>query len=123
MTRSKADRQMCYHAGLSAEQRIAQDYERRGFVVARRRWRGTAGEIDLITRDGNGLVFVEVKKSRSIARAAERLCTRQMARIYASAEQYLASEPDGQLTNVRFDVALVDHAGAFEIIENAFGQG
>ena len=35
----------------------------------------------------------------------------------------LAGEPAGQLTNVRFDVALVDHAGRFEIIENAFGQG
>jgi len=118
----RAQRQMGYHAGLSAEMRIAQDYERRGFAVARRRWRGDAGEIDLITRDGDGLVFVEVKKSRSIARAAERLSQRQMARIYASAEQFLAGEPDGQLTNVRFDVALVDHSGAFEIIENAFGQ-
>ena len=119
----RAQRQMGYHAGVSAEMRIAQDYERRGFSVARRRWRGEAGEIDLITRDTNGLVFVEVKKSRSIARAAERLSRRQMARIYASAEQFLAGEPDGQLTNVRFDVALVDHSGAFEIIENAFGHG
>jgi len=122
MTGTTAARQMAYHAGLSAELRIAQDYERRGFVVARHRWRGAAGEIDLITRDDDGLVFVEVKKSRSIARAAERLNRRQMARIYASAEQFLAGEPDGQLTNVRFDVALVDHAGAFEIIENAFGH-
>lgn len=122
MTGSKAKRQMCYHSGLSAEQRIAQDYERRGFAVARRRWRGAAGEIDLITRDADGLVFVEVKQSRSFARAAERLSRRQMARIYASAEQFLAGEPDGQLTNVRFDVALVNDAGAFEIIENAFGQ-
>ncbi len=127
MNAVRAQRQMEYHAGLSAEQRIAQDYERRGFTVARRRWRGDAsegaGEIDLITRDANGLVFVEVKKSRSIARAAERLGPRQMARIYASASQFLAGEPDGQLTNVRFDVALVDHAGAFKIIENAFGHG
>ena len=123
MNAVRAQRQMGYHAGLSAEQRIAQDYERRGFAVTRQRWRGDAGEIDLITRDANGLVFVEVKKSRSFARAAERLSTRQMARIYASASQFLAGEPDGQLTNVRFDVALVDHAGAFEIIENAFGHG
>lgn len=123
MTALRAQRQMEYHAGLSAELRIAQDYERRGFSVARRRWRGDAGEIDLITRDADGLVFVEVKKSRSISRAAERLSMRQMSRIFASASQFLAGEPDGQLTNVRFDVALVDHAGAFEIIENAFGQG
>ncbi len=122
MTNSRAARQMEYHAGVSAEQRIAQDYQRRGFAVARRRWRGAGGEIDLITRNDDGLVFVEVKKSRNFARAAERLGRRQMARIYASAEQFLAGEPDGQLTNVRFDVALVDATGAFEIIENAFGH-
>lgn len=122
MTGSTAKRQMCYHSGLSAEQRIAQDYERRGFAVTRRRWRGAGGEIDLITRNADGVVFVEVKQSRSFARAAERLSRRQMARIYASAEQFLSGEPDGQLTNVRFDVALVNDAGAFEIIENAFGQ-
>jgi len=113
---------MAYHGGHAAEQRIAQDYERRGFSVARRRWRGAGGEIDLIIRNAEGLVFVEVKKSRNFARAAESLRPQQMARIYASAEQYLAGEPDGQLTNVRFDVALVDASGAFEIIENAFGQ-
>ena len=122
MTGMTAQRQMAYHSGLAAELRIAQDYERRGFVVDRHRWRGTVGEIDLITRDSEGLVFVEVKQSRNFARAAERLNRRQMARIYATAEQYLAGEPDGQLTNVRFDVALVDQAGAFEIIENAFGH-
>ncbi|MFT7595107.1 MAG: putative endonuclease [Paracoccaceae bacterium] len=122
MSREKSARQMCYHSGLSAEQRIAQDYERRGFAIARRRWRGAGGEIDLITRDSDGLVFVEVKQSRNFALAAERLSQRQMARIYASAEQFLAGEPDGQLTNVRFDVALVNDVGAFEIIENAFGQ-
>lgn len=112
---------MAYHSGEAAEQRIAQDYERRGFTVARRRWRGAGGEIDLITRDAGGLVFVEVKQSHDFARAAERLSRRQMDRICASAEQFLAGEPDGLLTDVRFDVALVDASGAFEIIENAFG--
>mgnify|MGYP000126437302 FL=1 len=110
-----------YESGLSAEQRIAQDYERRGLTIARRRWRGAGGEIDLITRNGEEVIFVEVKQSRDLHRAAERLSLRQMRRVYASAEQFLAGEPAGQLTPSRFDVALVDGAGRFEIIENAFG--
>jgi putative endonuclease len=122
VTTAQTRGQMAYHAGLSAEGRIALDYERRGFAVARRRWRGAGGEIDLITRDADGLVFVEVKKSRSFASAADRLSRRQMDRIYASAAQFLATEPDGEMTNVRFDVALVDQSGAFRIIENAFGN-
>lgn len=114
---------MAHHAGLSAENRIAQDYERRGFAVARRRWRGQGGEIDLIVQDGNALIFVEVKQSRNLQRAAESLSTRQMQRIYKSAEEFLGTQPAGSLTDVRFDVALVDGRGDMQIIENAFGHG
>jgi putative endonuclease len=112
-----------FHAGLAAEQRIAQDYERRGFAVAHRRWRGAGGEIDLILRDGSGLIFVEVKQARDMARAAESLSARQMRRIYASAEEFLGTQTRGSLTEVRFDVALVDGRGDLQIIENAFGHG
>jgi putative endonuclease len=112
-----------FHAGVAAENRIAQDYERRGFAIARRRWRGKCGEIDLIVRDGNALIFVEVKQSRNLARAAESISAGLMARIYASAEEFLGTEPDGALTDVRFDVALLDGKGDMQIIENAFGHG
>lgn len=115
--------QVAYHAGVAAENRIAQDYERRGFAVARRRWRGQGGEIDLIVQDGSALIFVEVKKSRSLGRAAESLSARQMQRICHSAEEYLGTQPGGSLTEVRFDVALVGAQGETRIIENAFGQG
>ncbi|SFD89170.1 YraN family protein [Roseivivax sediminis] len=111
-----------HEAGRAAELRIAQDYERRGYPVARHRWRGRGGEVDLIARDGDGLIFVEVKKSRSFARAAERLSRRQMDRLCASAEEFCAGEPRGSLTDIRFDVALVDAHGQVRVIENAFGS-
>lgn len=110
-----------YHAGQSAELCVAAEYERRGYSIARRRWRGAGGEIDLIARNADGLVFIEVKKSRSFDRAAARISRRQMDRICASAAQYLEQEPAGQLTNTRFDAALVDDTGTVQIIENAFG--
>lgn len=111
-----------WHAGVAAENRIAQDYARRGFALARQRWRSPAGEVDLIVQDAQGLVFVEVKKSRSIAAAAERITTRQMARICRAAECFLAETGATMDTQVRFDVALMDGSGAFEILENAFGE-
>lgn len=114
--------QTAYHAGLAAEKRIAQDYARRGFPLARERWRGRAGEIDLILRDGAGLIFVEVKQARDFDRAAESLSARQMRRLYSAAEEFLGSEPAGSLTDVRFDVALVNGQGETRIIENAFGH-
>jgi len=111
-----------YHAGACAEQAVARHYVEAGRSIAARRWRGSGGEIDLIARDGDGLIFIEVKQSRSFDRAAESLTRRQMDRIYASASEFLAAEPTGQDTESRFDVALVDSVGRIRIIENAFQQ-
>ena len=109
-----------YLSGAAAEASVARDYERRGFTIARRRWRGQGGEIDLIARKGADVIFVEVKSARDFATAAERLGARQMERLYLAASEFLEGEPAGQLTEARFDVALVDGRGAFEIVENAF---
>lgn len=110
---------MSHYAGEAAEQRIATDYERRGFAVAARRWRGQGGEIDLVLRDGEGLVFVEVKQSRDFASAASHLSARQVMRLQHAAEEFLGGEPRGALTDMRFDVALVNARGEFQVIENA----
>ncbi len=67
-----------YHAGRCAEDQVAQMYDRSGRGVVARRWRGTAGEIDVIARDGDSVIFIEVKKSRTHAEAAEHLTQRQM---------------------------------------------
>ena len=108
-----------YHAGLSAEDRVAGQYERAGCVVRSRRWKCAGGEIDLVVSDGEVIVFVEVKSARSHARAAERIGTRQAMRVMQAAEAFVAGEPAGALTEMRFDVALVDAVGRVRIVENA----
>lgn len=109
-----------YQAGLAAESMVEQLYLRSGRSICARRWRGAGGEIDLIARDGAEVIFIEVKQSKTHALAAEHLGERQMARIFASAAEFIAGEPAGQLTPVRFDVALVDGVGRIEVLENAF---
>lgn len=109
-------------AGLAAEEAVAQDYARRGYPLLARRWRGRAGEIDLILQDGDGVVLVEVKKSRTFARAADRLSQRQIARLMQASEEFLDTQPRGALTDLRLDVALVDAFGAIRVIENALAQ-
>ena len=95
-----------YHAGRAAELQVSDDYRRRGFDLAHERWRGKA----------------EVKKSKSHDSALQRLNRKQMRRIYRSAEEFIGGEPKGALTDVRFDVALVDQTGDLRILENAFGH-
>jgi putative endonuclease len=110
-----------YHAGLAAEDGVADFYGRSGRVVIARRWRGRGGEIDVIANDGDATVFVEVKRARTHAIAAERVTPRQRERILASASEYMDRLPAGQNSHVRFDVALVDEVGRIEVIENALG--
>jgi len=110
-----------YQSGLAAEDSVEEYYRRKGAEVAARRWRGKAGEVDLIARNGEQIIFVEVKKSSSFDRAAVAVSSRQAARIYAAGAEYLASEPAGLNTEVRFDVALVDGVGKIHVIENAIG--
>lgn len=108
-----------HHAGEAAEGQIAQAYERAGYRLRDRRWRGGTGEIDLVLERGGEIVFVEVKSSRSHARAACALSSHQITRLLQSAEVYLGTLPEGSLTPMRFDVAVVDGAGRFDVIENA----
>lgn len=111
--------EMAYHAGASAETAVLRLYEEKGFEVAARRWRGTSGELDLVLRDRATVVFVEVKKSRSFDAAALSLSAGQIARLFATAEEFLAGEPAGLLTETRFDLALVDGSGQVLVHENA----
>ena len=112
-------RKVSYLAGLAAEDAVAADYARRGHPVAARRWRGSRGEIDLVLRDGDGLIFVEVKQARDFARALAAADPRPSSPAStAPPREFVASEPRGQLTELRFDVALVDGTGRIEIYEN-----
>ena len=114
--------QRAYLSGLSAEEAVARHYQANGVLEAARRWRGHSGEIDLVVLDGEIVVFCEVKKARSFDAAMIRLGEAQMQRIYAAASEYLAQTPRGQLSEVRFDLALVDGAGMVQVMENAFGH-
>ncbi|MBI1218361.1 MAG: hypothetical protein GC186_07415 [Rhodobacteraceae bacterium] len=110
---------MAYLAGLAAEASVERLYATEGRQIAARRWRGTGGEIDLIARDGAGLIFIEVKQSRGFEEAAAHLSAGQIGRLYAAASEFMAGEPRGLDTDARFDVALVDGGGRVRILENA----
>ena len=106
-------------AGQNAELQVAADYQRRGHRLSENRWRGKAGEVDLIFKTGSEVVFVEVKKARNFSNAAGRISARQQQRICRAAEEYLGTLPLGLNTPMRVDAALVNEHGQVQIIENA----
>jgi putative endonuclease len=79
----------------------------KGYRIAARRWRSSAGEIDLVARRGRLLVFVEVKARARLDDAAEAVTGRQQRRIVAAAQAWLAHHPEDALCDMRFDAILV----------------
>lgn len=109
-----------YLSGHAAEASVARLYEDRGIAICARNWRGITGEIDLIGRRGEEVIFVEVKQSRTHDMAATHISQAQIGRIFATVDEFLAGEPKGLLTDVRIDLALVDGQGRIDVVENAF---
>lgn len=114
--------ELSFRKGQNAEKLVAISYERQGAALLETRWRGSSGEIDLILQDDSEIVFCEVKTSSCRDAAIASLQPKQMQRIHAAASEYLNCAPKGQLSDVRFDLAVVDGTGRVEILKSAFSH-
>jgi len=80
-------------SGRRAEALAASHLERHGLAIVARNFRRRFGELDLIARDGDTLVFVEVRLRRrdDYGGAAASITAAKRARLTKAAELYLAS--------------------------------
>jgi len=78
--------------GAQGERIATAHLEARGFSIEARNYRTRFGEVDLVARDGEETVFVEVKtrRSRAFGPPEESVTPRKRARIVRAASQYLA---------------------------------
>ena len=95
-------------AGARAEALAAAFLVARGLAIVERNFRCRRGEIDLIARDGETLVFVEVRlrTRRDFGDAAASITAAKRARIAAAALYYLARL--ARTPPCRFDAVLLD---------------
>ena len=105
--------------GLVSEDAALREYEGRGGRLLARRARNAAGEIDLIIALGDLIVFAEVKASKSLEAATRALSAKQIARIGAAAEVWLADNAYPATQDMRFDLVVSDRSGHIEVLENA----
>ncbi|MFV8818269.1 YraN family protein [Haliea sp. E17] len=92
------------------EVRAAQWLQARGLHILARNFRCRCGEIDLIARDRQHLVFVEVR-ARSNPRfvsAAASVDQRKQRRLLRSAQLFLQQHPQLARMPCRFDVIAFD---------------
>lgn len=112
------NRQYGYHTGLAAEAIAERQYLAGDYRILEHRWRGSAGEIDLIAQKDNAIIFAEVKARRTHTAAAHAISPRQRLRIADTALEYLEAKGLSG-SEIRFDAVLVDRHGASQILENA----
>lgn len=84
-------------------------FERIGMTVLDRNWRTSAGEIDIVARDGAALVFAEVKTRRSerAGTAEEAVSPAKQRRITRLAASYMTGMEGPPPSEVRFDVVAI----------------
>ena len=95
-------------AGEQAEALAADFLAARGVTIIERNFRRRCGELDLIARDGDTLVFVEVRlRTRGdFGGAAASITAKKRARLAAAAGLYLARL--SRTPPCRFDAVLLD---------------
>lgn len=110
--------------GLVGEEEAASYLIKKGYAILERNYRAGRGEIDIIIRDGDTLVFVEVKTKRQdrFGELEDWVDEKKQIQIGKVAAHYLQDQNlDG--VDCRFDVVTVDYAGGekkIKHIENAF---
>jgi putative endonuclease len=107
--------------GAQAEELAAEFLQKRGLKVLERNHRCRGGEVDLVCRDGDTVVFVEVRL-RSDAEhggAGASITAGKRRRLIQAARHWLAGKPE---CPCRFDAVLLDRPApeAIEWVKGAF---
>ena len=109
--------------GIDSESMAVSYLKEHGYKIIMRNYRTKFGEIDIIAKDGDTIVFVEVKARKSRAYSPKEAVTKNKKRkISMVALHYLKSTRQVNF-RARFDVVAIgsgNNSGAVEIIKNAF---
>jgi len=108
-------------SGGNGEEAASALLERHGMRIVARNYRTRFGEVDIVARDGESLVFVEVRlrADSRFGGAAASIGARKRARIAAAARHFLRES--GSRLPCRFDVVAIEEGeprwlrAAFEV--------
>ena len=107
-----------YSAGLFAEEKVTSYLKKLDWNILNQRYRCPFGEIDLIAQRADYILFVEVKKRKTLRKALFALTNRQKQRLINSANCYLETYNMNNINNVQFDYIILDSQNRIEHLEN-----
>lgn len=109
-----------YRRGLWAEFIAAWFLRLQGYRILATRYKTPVGEVDLIARKQNTLVFVEVKARKTAEAALEAVTPTMKRRIIRAAQTYIAYYPDYADYDMRFDVIGVSPPFSIQHLDNVW---
>jgi len=118
--RTAGHRRKAYRRGHRGEWLAALALMLKGYRILARRHRTKLGEIDLIARRGDLVLFVEVKARRTLMEAMEAIGRESERRIEAAADIWLSRQADYGRLSMRFDMVAVLPWRWPVHVENAF---
>ena len=110
-------------------EQVAESFlNKRGLKTLERNYQARCGEIDLIMRDGNTLVFTEVRyrKYDRHGSGADSVTRTKQQRIIRAAQRFLQYHPNDSYRPCRFDVISIGTENGRTLlnwIRNAFDAG
>ncbi len=112
--------------GADGEDRASLYLQKNGYELLSRNWRCATGEIDIIAKKDDTVVFIEVKTwAQDYGDTLEiALGEKKQKRIVKTAKRFLLEYRQYSNSYIRFDVLLVDMygSGTLKHIENAFSE-
>ncbi|MBW6503633.1 YraN family protein [bacterium] len=99
--------------GDTAEDLACRHLEGSGCTIVERNFRTKGGEIDIVAREGDVLVFVEVRsrEDAGFGTPEESVTPAKRRRVVAAARRYLSGVPPSSWREARFDVIAVQGSG------------
>ncbi len=110
--------------GNEGENKALEFLLRNGYELLHKNWRTRFGEIDIIVKKDNLIVFVEVKSlpKGNLDYLSKVLNKDKQERIIKTSKRFLLNNRQYSNSYIRYDVIVIDMPGMSEVyhIENAF---
>lgn len=106
--------------GDAAEERACRHLEASGLAIVEKNYRTKGGEIDIIARKGDVLVFVEVRsrEDAGFGTPEESVTSAKRRRIVVTARDYLSKVPPSSWREARFDVIAIEGSGEAAVLRH-----
>lgn len=122
MSNAYAKRLKFYRLGIMSEYLALLWLCVKGYWPIATRYKTPVGEIDLVVRRGRTLAFIEVKARANREAAALAIHHKNQSRVVRASHYFLASHPEYQNYQVRFDAVLIAWYALPKHHANAFGE-